>query len=62
MLPFDWHVIYDCHPLTRMVKAKQSKALLVRMVNLSPRMQSEHLISLAIRQGCLFSFLTNQEI
>lgn len=62
MLPFDWHVIYDCHPLTCMVKAKQSEALLVRMVNLSPQMQSEHLISLAIRQSCLFSFLTNQEI
>lgn len=31
-----WRVIYDCHPLTRTVKAKRFEALLDRTVNLSP--------------------------
>lgn len=38
-------VIYGCHPLTHTVKAKRFEALLDRTVNLSPPMQSKHLIS-----------------
>lgn len=55
-------VIYECHPLTRTVKAMRLEALLDGMVNLPPRRHGQHLYVLAIRHGCLFSFLSNQAI
>lgn len=40
-----WCVIYGCHPLTHTIKAKWFEALLDRAVNLSPWIESRHVIS-----------------
>lgn len=58
-----WCVIYDCHPLTRTVKAKQFEALLDSTVNPSPWKQCQRRYILATCPSrCLLSFLTNQVI